>query len=223
MNSCLLGPGWPEPRMDVGDENWPAGEMPWAWFTQKSVSSAALKARMAFLHLRSLVCQVPGRLVPTSSTMGVQHGVCARTASRSVWALLIPLFQTKVLKWNNQAASGGLSEEFRRLTNMQSLYRLSSGGGHSLDNLGCRCHEYKIPSEARNPVTGAEREEGRLGFLSQKEGWRDGRHRSDNCLSEPQVWWGWLGEALKAQNACLAKGTHCCKNPAATARSAPNA
>lgn len=70
--------------MDVGDKNWPAGEMPWAWFTQKSISSAALKARMAFLHLWSLMFQVPGRLVPTTSTMGGQHGVCARTASRSM-------------------------------------------------------------------------------------------------------------------------------------------
>lgn len=62
--------------MDVEDKNWPAGEMPWAWFTQKSVSSAALKVRMAFLHLWSLVFQVPGRLVPTASTMGGQHPLC---------------------------------------------------------------------------------------------------------------------------------------------------
>ena len=70
--------------MDVGDKNWPAGEMPWAWFTQKSVSPAALKERTAFPHLWPLVFQVPGGLAPTASTTGGQHGVCARADSRSV-------------------------------------------------------------------------------------------------------------------------------------------
>lgn len=34
--------------------------------------------------------------------------------------------------------------------------------------------------------------------------------------------WEELRESLKAQNACLAKDTHCCVNPTAAARSAPN-
>lgn len=70
--------------MDDGNENWPAGEMPWAWFTQKPISPAALKVRMAFLHLWSLMFQVPGGLVPTASTKGGQHGVCAHADSRSM-------------------------------------------------------------------------------------------------------------------------------------------
>lgn len=71
---------------------------------------------------------------------------------------------------------------------MCEVFTSSPLGVISLDNLGCHCHEYKIPSEARSPVTGTEREEGEPGFLFQKEGWRDGRCRSDDPLSEPQVW-----------------------------------
>lgn len=45
-----------------------------------------------------------------------------------------------------------------------------------------------MPSEARSPVTGTEREEGEPGFLFQKEGWEWDGDVGQTTLSEPQVW-----------------------------------
>lgn len=59
--------------------------------------------------------QVPGGLVPTASTTEGASMVCVPMLIQDLCErLLIPLFQTKVLKWSNQAASGRLSEEFRK-------------------------------------------------------------------------------------------------------------
>lgn len=159
--------------MDDGNENWPAGEMPGRGFTQKPISPAALKVRMAFLHLWSLMFQVPGGLVPTASTQQEASMVCVPMLIQDLCErLLIPLFQTKVLKWSNQAASGRLSEELRRLKICKALPALL--WGHFLITLGCRCHEYKILSGGQKSCDRNRKGRGRAGTpISERglEGW----------------------------------------------------